>query len=110
MDGKQDELGKKYGQEQRTKETFRQSNFFLEHTPVRMQHPMNATSYFNHSNEKNSFRIKHFSNSPFKKKTDNEAQAAPMTLYGRKFVNSIGKSSHSPEMATFYGRIKEKTE
>jgi hypothetical protein len=110
MEGMQDELGKKYGQEQRTKETFRQSNFFLEHTPARLQHPMNATAYFNHSNEKHSFRVKHLSNSPFKKKTETEAQPAPMTLYGRKFANSIGKQSRSPQLATFYGRMKEKTE
>lgn len=96
MEGPTDELDKKYANEQLTKETFRQSNFFLEHTPSRAQHPMNATAYFNHSNEKNSFRVKHLSNSPYKKKTEGPPQGVPMTLYGRKFAQSIGKEGRIP--------------
>jgi hypothetical protein len=61
-----------------------------------MQHPMNATAYFNHSNEKHTFRVKHLSNSPFKKKTESPVQGVPMTLYGHKFAQSIGKEARVP--------------
>jgi hypothetical protein len=52
---------------------------------------MNATAYFNNSVEKTSFRAKHFSNSPHNKKGANISAAGVMTLYGRKFMKSIGK-------------------
>lgn len=70
---------------------------------------MNATAYFNPNAEKSSFRVKHLSNSPYKKKQ--ETVAATMTLYGRKFFKPIGKEPQKiPELATFYGKLKEKTE
>lgn len=71
---------------------------------------MNATAYFNPTPDKNSFRVKHLSNSPYKKKQETVA-AGTMTLYGRKFFKSIGKETQKiPELATFYGKLKEKTE
>jgi hypothetical protein len=54
---------------------------------------MNATAFFKSSNqEKNAFRIKRLSVSPFKKKIEPQAGYGSITLYGSKFGQSINKN------------------
>lgn len=71
---------------------------------------MHSTAYFNSPSDKNQFRIKHVSKSPYKKKVESHLPAA-ITLYGRKFTKSIGKDPIKiPEMVTFYGQLRQKIE
>ena len=74
--------------EQLTKETFR------EVVPIKMKKmeknsregKMRNTAYFNNMpHEKQSFRVKHVSNSPARKKTEMSNFNGTLTLYGQKF-------------------------
>lgn len=54
---------------------------------------MNATAFFKSSkDDKNAFRIKRMSVSPFKKKTEPQAGYGSITLYGSKFGQNINKN------------------
>lgn len=68
---------------------------------------MNATAFFKTSNqEKNTFRIKHMSISPYKKKVETTIETGSITLYGSKFGQTLNKNATKiPELVTFYGKL-----
>lgn len=56
---------------------------------------MNSTAFFKGSNqEKNTFRIKRMSVSPFKRKTEIHSGYGSITLYGNKFGPNSNKQAH----------------
>jgi len=73
---------------------------------------MRNTAYFTNSSvERTNFRVKHVSNSPAKKKTENSRFNAALTLYGQKFGFSKEKEDKKiNELMTFYGKIPKNTE
>ena len=88
MDGRTAEFPKEDVKEQLTKETFR------EVVPIERkgfgkksrEGKMRNTAYFNNmAHEKQSFRVKHVSNSPARKKTEVSHFNGTLTLYGQKF-------------------------
>jgi len=97
-----------------TKETFREvheleSRRFSKKTK---EDKMRNTAYFTNSSvERTNFRVKHVSNSPAKKKTENSRFNAALTLYGQKFGFSKEKEDKKiNELMTFYGKIPKNTE
>lgn len=73
---------------------------------------MNATAFFKSStHDRNTFRIKHMSMSPYKKKSESPLENGSITLYGSKFGQTASKnSSKMPELVTFYGKLNHNNE
>ena len=94
--------------EQTTKETFREEG------PIEIKQfrkksregKMRNTAYFNNMPyEKKTFRVKHVSNSPAKKKTEGAQFSGTLTLYGQKLGLSKEKEERKVmELMTFYGK------